>query len=328
LSSFNLFKVSQVSWYCSTMSGDGSDTLDDFFAKKDKKKPKKTKSAFTPDDFNPSPVVEKIKKKKTKPKEKSEANQENQPEEAPQPIVPKPTPTEEKEAITKVEAAPIAEATPKPAPTVTSDAKPKEDDPEWNEFVEETVKDYSGLRIQKLKIEEEEVNEEEEIEYDEEGKAIVAPGSQVWKVPSPPKSTTPEPTTEVESTVTDDSKKSDAPGGAPQKYVPPSVRAAMKAAAAGGGSSSSSSSTRPGWRKNPKNAPDISNEEMFPTLGASLGGPGAKTAAKPNPWGTNRESPLNDRSIGQGDPPPQRTGKLITDVTLTNKWDALSRGAE
>ena len=44
------------------MSADVGESLDDFFAKKDKKKKtKKTKSTFTPDDFNP--VNEKPKKK-------------------------------------------------------------------------------------------------------------------------------------------------------------------------------------------------------------------------------------------------------------------------
>ena len=47
------------------MSADVSECLDDFFAKKDKKKKtKKSKTVFTPDDFDP--VIEKPSKAKSK----------------------------------------------------------------------------------------------------------------------------------------------------------------------------------------------------------------------------------------------------------------------
>ena len=157
---------------------------------------------------------------------------------------------------------------------------------------------------------------------------------QVWKIPEIPASRTPEPTTEVQSTVgmekTHGTSDKDADDGtssssspAPQKYIPPAQRQAMKAAkaAAAAGGQSSIPRTLGGPRRNPRMAPDISNEELFPTLGGKGGG-----AGKSGAWGGGGLG-SNASSRGQS-PLTSGGGKLITDVSLENKWDALTRGAE
>lgn len=322
------------------MSADVGESLDDFFAKKDKKKKtKKTKSAFTPDDFHP--VNEKPKKKTKSIPAKAGGETTDVAQEAKETP---PTTAAATVAAAEAAAASTNEDTKKIEETdlslaVESQGGRSEED-EWNDFAAEQEADYSGLRIQKLNIQEEAADEDEEVVYDDEGKVISAE-IQVWKIPEIPASLTPEPTTEVQSTVglqkttaasnnnnnpaTDDGSSS----AAPQKYIPPAQRMAMKAAAAGGGRGESTSVPRTlgGPRRNPRTAPDISNEELFPTLGGKAGGAGGGVKGGPvlgGGLGSNAssrgQSPLTGGGVGGG--------KLITDVSLENKWDALSRSAE
>ena len=179
-------------------------------------------------------------------------------------------------------------------------------------------------------------------EYDDDGK-VISTEIQVWKIPEVPSCSTPEPVTEVQSTVTSDKldadkniNKNDAANdegsstsAGPQKYIPPAQRAAMKAAAAaaasgsgGRGSDVSVPRTLGGPRRNQRIAPDISNEELFPSLG---GKPGAN---KSSVWGGGLGSNASSRGQSPLTSGGGGAGKLITDVSLENKWDALNRGAE
>lgn len=310
------------------MSADGGESLDDFFAKKDKKKKtKKSKSAFTPDDFHP--VNEKPKKKTKSGAVKAGG------EAAPAPAPAAAADLGEEVATTaakNVETKKIEEADPSSA-GASSGAKGDED--EWNDFAAEQQADYSGLRIQKLNIREDGADDEEEVEYDDDGKVIPAE-NQVWKIPENPTCSTPEPTTEVQSTVglekvdvgnngdpgtgggTEDGTSSSSAG--PQKYIPPAQRMAMKAAAAAGAGRGEGSVPRTlgGPRRNQRTAPDISNEELFPSLGGKSG------SSKSSAWGGG----LGSNASSRGQSPLTGGGKLITDVSLENKWDALTRGAE
>jgi len=301
------------------MSADVSESLDDFFAKKDKKKKtKKSKISFTPDDFHP--VTDKPKKKT---KTSSKAGEVAEAAEA----------GDQAAESTETEAKKVEETDRSP-PATTPPLVAKGDEDEWNDFAAEKEADYSGLRIQKLNIQKEEGEDDEEVEYDDDGK-LIASEIQVWKVPEVPACPTPEPTTEVQSTVTVEKKDNSVvvvdagvdgspavSSSAPQKYIPPAQRAAMKAAAASGnrgGGDSPVPRTVGGPRRNPKTAPDISNEELFPTLGGKVvAGKGASV------WGGGS----NSSSRGQSPFAGGGGGKLITDVSLENKWDALTRGAE
>jgi len=303
------------------MSADVGESLDDFFAKKDKKKKtKKSKSAFTPDDFHP--VNEKPKKKTKSGAPKAVAD-----------AVETPETTKEGSASPRTAETKKIEESDLNAAVDVSGVRSEED--EWNDFAAEHQIDYSGLRIQKLNIQEDAADEEEEVEYDDEGKVIGAAEIQVWKIPEIPACRTPEPTTEVQSTVgmekthgsgdkDPDDGNSSSSSPAPQKYIPPAQRQAMKAAkaAAAAGGQSSIPRTLGGPRRNPRMAPDISNEELFPTLGGKGSGPGKSGA-----WGGAGGLGSNASSRGQS-PLTSGGGKLITDVSLENKWDALTRGAE
>jgi len=318
------------------MSADVSESLDDFFAKKDKKKKtKKSKCVFTPDDFNP--INEKSKSKSKSSKTITEGDAVGNPDEA------KETATD---SIVKDIDAKSGE---EPAVLEGGASSPigvdnKEEEDEWNDFAAEEEADYSGLRIQKLNIQQEEVEEEDEIAYDDEGK-VIETECQVWKIPEAPAISVPEPATEVQSVfgveqkAADGDRRTSSPTPSsqqPQKYIPPAQRMAMKAAAAAasrvsdrGGVSRPSGGGGP--RRQARTAPDINNEELFPTLcGGKSGGVAGKGI-----WGglgsnasSRGQSPLTGTGGDGGDGGGGGGAKLITDVSLDNKWEALSRGAE
>lgn len=307
------------------MSADVSECLDDFFAKKDKKKKtKKSKTVFTPDDFDP--VIEKPSKAKSKSTKLADLDVADKSEVAKETSVAEAVPQKDSDPKS------VEEVDVKEVVSSSTSGVPGEED-EWNDFAAEEEADYSGLRIQKLNIQEEAPEEDEEIEYDNDGKAIET-DVRVWKVPEAPVSVTPEPTTEVQSISKRSSEKnedrvsysstaSSSPGA--QKYVPPAQRQAMKAAAAANARAGESPAPRTlgGLRRNPRTAPDINNEELFPTLGGKsvagvkagvLGGLGSNASSR-------GQSPFAGEEGGGG-------GRLFTDVSLENKWEALTRGGE
>ena len=302
------------------MSAVGAEGLDDFFAKKDKKKAaKKSKSKFTPDDFHPINEKPKTKLKKVLPKP-AEAGDNAE------------TTKEEEETVPKDPEAAKEEDVVPPVEHSLANLGLEDGDDEWNDFDAERKVDYSGLRIQKMNSLEEEVpSKDEELEYDDEGQVVVQAEVQAWKTlevaPTPPIDPW---ATEVQSTVgmgnaasvassLRDGNGDVAPSSpGPQKYIPPAQRQAMKAAALAG-EQKTVTRTVGGPRRLVRAAPDISNQELFPSLS------GRGVAGKTNAWGGVG---VGTSASGHGPSPLAGGGKLVTDVSLENKWEALSRGAE
>lgn len=136
--------------------------LDDFFAKKDKKKSKVKK--FTASDLlNPSTKFQQA---------EDVAPPKKQPVKREEPVV---------EAQPGDETAPVK---PKPAEVVEE---------EWGEFEQEKERDYSGLKIQKLQIqdsEEDDGDEYAEHELNEEGEPIKRENAGPWnKISNQPATT-------------------------------------------------------------------------------------------------------------------------------------------
>lgn len=197
--------------------------LDDFFAKKDKKKSRVVKK-FTTSELLSSKqtedvaAIQALPKKPAEPKKKDETSQNSQNE--------------------------------------VESQKPQEivQEEEWGEFEQEKERDYSGLKIQKLQIQDYEEDEEnyEEQELDEEGEVIRREPVGPWN-----KTGAQQPSSNVKA-------KEPAPvevlpnttGGV---YIPPSKRM---------GSGVSTNKSRLG--KKEKGAPDVSNELSFPSLSAAV----------------------------------------------------------
>ena len=148
--------------------------LDDFFAKKDKKKSKVKK--FTASDLM------------TSAKFQSE-------DVAQAPVAPAPSSAPRKVEKKKEEVV-ESHQTDSPAEPVTA-AQPRTrpaeaEDEEWGEFEQEKERDYSGLKIQKLQIqdyEEEEEEDEGEHELNEEGELVKREPTGPWnKITSQPTS--------------------------------------------------------------------------------------------------------------------------------------------
>ncbi|XP_800782.2 protein CDV3 homolog [Strongylocentrotus purpuratus] len=147
------------------------------------------------------------------------------------------------------------------------------DDDEWTDFRDDSQKDYSGLKIQALQVTDEPpVGEEEEEEVDENGEIIKTKGqgaSGPWnrtaetaRAPAPAPTPAPAPAPAPEP-VKEEPKPAVTSGG---KYVPPNRRGA----GAGGESSSSpaAAAARLGMARKGK-APQLNSEFEFPTLAAS-----------------------------------------------------------
>jgi len=257
-----------------------SSSLDDFFAKKDKKKTKKSKVLS---ELNALSQSEEKPKKKKSSKEKSSA-----------------APT------TEDGAAPNATAASTSATEIRGSERgggggggggggegeevEKAAD-EWVEIEEKEDADYTGLKIQSLRLEEREAAlKEAEGDEDDAGKGGAGANEGPWKkIEAPPiggggggdKDTTEVVSESRESTPT-----------VTGKYVPPSVRAAQKAA--------SQQAQAPLRKRNNKLAPDVNDQDSFPTLGGS-------------------------RRIGES--PAGENSKSFTSLHLQNKWDSLSRGS-
>lgn len=248
-------------------------SLDDFFAKKDKSKKKKTKVVLS--EVNTiSQSEEKPKKKKSK--EKSSASSEG-----------------------------VKNASASSSSTDNKgDNELQAPTDEWVEIEEKADADYSGLKIQSLRLEEREAAAKEENgggEDDEDGKngsGNDGPWKKVEVAPVVEKDNT----TEVVS----ESKESTPTGTG--KYVPPSVKAAQRQAA--------QQSSAPMRKRNNKLAPDVNDQETFPTLGGVGGGGGGGVSVGVG----------GRRTPGPGDSPADAP-KSYTSLHLQNKWDSLSRGS-
>jgi len=198
--------------------------LDDFFAKKDKKKSRVVKK-FTNDLLSSKQTddvaaIQALPKKPAEPKKREE---------------PKEIPLAEGEA---------------PKPHQKPQETPTEE--EWGEFEQEKERDYSGLKIQKLQIQDGEDNEDDydEQELNEEGELVRREPVGPWN------KTNAQPTTNAKAKeVAPVEVLPNTTGGV---YIPPSKRM-------GSGVTSNKKSG-----KKDKGAPDISNESNFPSLSAAV----------------------------------------------------------
>jgi len=215
--------------------------LDDFFAKKDKKKKGTKKFSKANTDVLAKNLEESAKKEqKAQDKEVSELGSENN-------------------ANTPLN---------------------QQDDEEWETY-SESKKDYTGLKIENLTVEEPAKEEEEETEINEDGEVV-----KVKKDDSGPWNKLGDSTEgerqEIEGTRPEDSVVSATVGQgmtnvAGGKYVPPSMRSA------GGGGADRAELRRTAPRRT-RAAPDISSEVYFPSLSAA-----AEDTAPKGAWGRKLE---------------------------------------
>lgn len=224
--------------------------LDDFFAKKDKKKKSKNKD---------QPLDKKVKKK-----EKIIESIKNEDEEKP---------------VTEI------------------DEHPVHDEEQWSDFQEEQETDYSGLKIQKLEIVEPEPGtggDSQGEEDGEDGSGNQGPWNKIQQMPTEPEpviETKPEPLQIVPQS-----------GG----YIPPHLRGKQEV--------KPSPRVQPGSRR--RNAPDIKNEESFPTLAAAVS---EEVTVQKLTWakqGFEQVKSGGSRSAGQNSEAPK--------INLENRYDALS----
>jgi len=230
--------------------------LDNFFAKKDKKK--KTKKGFSKANTD-------ILAKNLEEQDRKEAK------------------ADEKTAV------PLATSEVNRAQAASQNQDKAVAEEEWKDYDEEK-KDYSNLKIEALKVESDDENqEEEEHEINEEGEKVpikkndggpwnrvqeansAAGGSSDVDQDSDRKSQREIAKAELESSI--GAPKGSVVGGS---YVPPHMR--------GSGSSGASSSATPtavtpmrGGPRKTKHAPDINSEIYFPSLSAATG-PGSDPA--------------------------------------------------
>eukprot|EP00093_Oithona_nana_P010588 10588.XXX_409969_410979_1 [CDS] Oithona nana genome sequencing. len=225
--------------------------LDDFFAKKDKKK--KTKKGFS--KANTEVLAKNLEENDRKEQQAEEKAND----------------------VNRVQR--LAEN----APTISKEA----DVEEWKEY-EENKLDYSNLKIDALKLEGEGEEDEEDIELNEDGEKTKkskegGPWSKLVASDSiedskeeeedtsgiinfifclinlePIKEDTPAQVAPAASTAASATKSS---------YVPPHLRNS----AANSAASSPATGVRPGGPRRMKHAPDISSEVYFPSLSAAMG---------------------------------------------------------
>jgi len=253
--------------------------LDDFFAKKDKKKkggPKKFSKANT--DVIAKNLEESAKKEqKAQDKEVSELGNENNPN----------TPLNQ------------------------------QDDDEWDDY-RENKKDYTGLKIENLTVEEPAKEEEEETEIID-GEVVKVKRSEDGPWNKLGDSQEGEGGKEQESradenvvTATVGQGMSNVAGG---KYVPPS----MRNAAGGAGGGTGREELRKTAPRRMRAAPDISSEVYFPSLSSA-----AEDTAPKGAWGrklVKEEGAFEEvRQSSQGQ---QQRNAEAPKLTLGNKFDAL-----
>jgi len=224
--------------YLGFLAGKMAD-LDDFFAKKDKKK--KTKKGFS--KANTEVLAKNLEENDRKEQQAEEKAND----------------------VNRVQR--LAEN----APTISNEA----DVEEWKEY-EENKLDYSNLKIDALKLEGEGEEDEEDIELNEDGEKtkkskeggpwskLVASDSiedskeEEEDTSEPVKEDTPAQVAPAASTAASATKSS---------YVPPHLRNS----AANPTASSPAAGVRPGGPRRMKHAPDISSEVYFPSLSAAMG---------------------------------------------------------
>ncbi|CAG5131014.1 unnamed protein product [Candidula unifasciata] len=176
----------------------------------------------------------------------------------------------------------------------------QQEDEEWKDYEVEREVDYTGLRIQTLKMSKEDPDKEGgdgngDGDDEDENKLKRDGASGPWNKSGAQASSAGPAESNAHAEVT----KEEPVGKTPGKYVPPAQRLG-----ASGPSSSKQSSSR-----KKKDAPNVNSEEDFPTLG---GMPGTKKG-----WSQQYSSTVSSDLI---DNAGQRRG---VNLTLENKFSAL-----
>lgn len=247
--------------------------LDDFFAKKDRKKSKGKKFA-TADEI--AKKLEENGKKNEKPKkEKLPSSNPQDPEER---------------------------------------GSLNHEEDEWKEF-EEEKKDYTGLKIQNLQINEfdgdgddDDGDDEDILEENEAGELVPRKktASGPWKMIKQPEN--------VEPKIKEEKVEKPEPSSSTSSsYVPPQRRNQLL----------QRETYQTSLRVKTKGAPDINNEEFFPTLSAS------KTMEPVGPWGRKkRDTEGTFEEVKNSKSHSSRYSDISTKsapkLTLENKYTALN----
>jgi len=189
----------------------------------------------------------------------------------------------------------------------------QQDDDEWDDY-RENKKDYTGLKIENLVVEEPVKQEEEETEINEDGEVVkVKKGEDgPWNKKEGERQNsqdeTPEPEPrQVAPTIVE---QANVQGG---QYVPPHMRGA------GGGETPEREQRRPMQRRF-KAAPDINSEMNFPSLSSA-----AEDAAPKGAWGKKlvKDEGAFEEVRGQGQGNQIQHKSEGPKLTLGNKYDAL-----
>jgi len=268
--------------------------LDDFFAKKDKKKkggPKKFSKANT--EVIAKNLEESAKKdEKARDKEVSELGNENNPN----------TPLNQQLAWQ--------------ARQFKLKSMDETDDDEWDDY-RENKKDYTGLKIENLTVEEPTKEEEEETEINEDGEVVKVKKDESgpWNKLGDSLEGEKEEIRAEESVVTATVGQgmTNVAGG---KYVPPS----MRASAGGGGGGANREELRRTAPRRLKAAPDINSEVYFPSLSSA-----AEDTAPKGAWGrklVKEEGAFEEVKQSSQGQQMHRTAEAPK-LALGNKFDAL-----
>eukprot|EP00095_Tigriopus_kingsejongensis_P011440 maker-scaffold222_size251774-snap-gene-1.19 protein:Tk11440 transcript:maker-scaffold222_size251774-snap-gene-1.19-mRNA-1 annotation:"cdv3 homolog a" len=216
----------------------------------------------------------------------------------------------------------------------TSDIQPgsarqsSQNDEEWKDYQKE--KDYSGLKIENLRIEEKESTEDDDHEVNEDGEKVPKGKGHVWRKGQK---------NNHNHAADDDTSEDEAPTQAPGQssaseggenpagatmaaavkstagasgYVPPHLRGSTMAS--GPALQATRLSATRGYGGRPRAAPDIKSEVYFPSLGGAAPAEGVK-------HGSGRDDFYEVRSGGSS----ALSTKSVANpkLALDNKFDAL-----
>jgi len=249
--------------------------IDDFFAKKDKKKKGTKKFSKANTDVIAKNLIE-TDRKELKEQEK-----------------------QDKEIGSKYnEEKPIA-------------APNSHDDEEWDDY-RENKKDYSGLKIESLTIEETVPDEEEnETEINEDGEVVMKAKNESGPWNKMAGSGNTEPQQDLKPKPEPEPAAAPTPNVVGGSYKPPHMRS-------GGGPPP----TNPEPRRFKRNAaaPDINNEMNFPSLSSAAEDAGPKGA-----WGRREDGGHFEEVRDRGQANYSRQSAQAPKLTLGNKFAALDR---
>jgi len=185
----------------------------------------------------------------------------------------------------------------------------QQDDEEWDDY-RENKKDFTGLKIEKLVIEEPSAKpEEEDTEVNENGEVVKKEESGPWNKKDGERSEEREsPVVETKPMPKADDVLPGVVGGA---YVPPSRRGL-------GGESGGDARLEPMKPRRMKAAPDINSSIAFPGLSSA----GEDTAPK-GAWGKKLVRDEGNFEEVRGSAQNQQRSTEAPKLTLGNKFDAL-----